>query len=96
MLEQLCWAFFHGQYACEAAFLAHSPNCQVTMTATRDAKAALSSGGSCHACGQLKVETPLGDQEQQQTQFEAPEKCPDEEITDDIFKETYKTKEIYS
>ena len=87
MLEQLCWAFFHGQYACEAAFLAHSPNCQVTMTAAAagDAKPALSSGGSCHACCQLKVETPPRDQEQ--PQLEAPEKCVDEEIiTDDIFK----------
>ena len=86
MLEQLCWAFFHGQSACEAAFLAHSPNCHVTIAAARDARAATASGGSCHACSQLKEEAaPLRDQEPQ-PHPEASVKYDDETITDDSFK----------
>ena len=86
MLEQLCWAFFHGQSACEAAFLVHSPNCHVTIAAARDARAAASSSrGSCHACGQLKEEAPLWDQEPQPHPEAASLKCDDETITDDSF-----------
>ena len=85
MLEQLCWAFFHGQSACEAAFLVHSHNCHVTIAAARDARPASSSRGSCHACGQLKEEAPLLRDQEPQPHPEASLKCDDETITDDSF-----------
>ena len=86
MLEQLCWAFFHGQSACEAAFLGHSPDCKVTIAAAEDDNAALSSEGSCQACSQFKEEAPLREQEQLQEAKPEPEmKCDDETITDDTF-----------
>ena len=84
MVEQLCWAFFHGQLACEAAFNGHSLNCKVTVAAAGDDKAALSSEGCCQACSQLKEEGPLREQEQK-AKPEPEMKCDDETITDDTF-----------
>ena len=86
MVEQLCWAFFHGQSACEAAFLGHSPNCKVTVAAAGDDKAALSSEGCCQACSQFKGEASVSLREQEQEAKPEPEvKCDDETITDDTF-----------
>ena len=84
MVEQLCWAFFQGQLACEAAFLGHSPNCKVTVAATGDDKAALSSEGCCQACSQFKEEALLREREKE-AKPEPEMKCDDETITDDTF-----------
>ena len=84
MVEQLCWAFFHGQSACEAAFLGHSPNCKVTVAAAGDDKAALSSEGCCQACSQFKEEALLREREKE-AKPEPEMKCDDETITDDTF-----------
>ena len=83
MLEQLCWAFFHGQTACEAAFLGHSTNCQVTIGSSRT-NAAFLSEGSCQAC-LLKGEAPFRESrdQEQQTNLELPMKFDVETITDD-------------
>ena len=84
MVEQLCWAFFHGQLACEAAFNGHSLNCKVTVAAAGDDKAALSSEGCCQACSQFKEEASASLREQE-AKPDPEVKCDDETITDDTF-----------